>query len=102
MLDRPAYLEVVGIASRTLTRWVVEGHLVPTRGRSGRGRHIYLFSKEQVRFGRALEAFLRTRKGEMQLADAVAVVRGEVDPPDEGWHNPSHRLVPEERTRSPL
>ena len=89
--DRAAFLTEVGINSRTLTRWISEGVIVPvaphghTRGRQA-------FTREQARFARGLAALLQRYKGRLRLEDAVAIVHNEVLPPDE-WHNPNDRLT---------
>jgi hypothetical protein len=74
-VDRAAFLKQVGIDSRTLTRWVGE-HAVTPRYARRRGHRIQIFSREQVRFGRALKAILKQHHGELRLHEAVAIVRG--------------------------
>lgn len=80
-LDRQSFLREVGISSRTLTRWVGEGYVVPATGHRD-GRQVHLFSKDDAKFARALAKMLKVHKGRYRLAQAVAIVRNEMLPPE--------------------
>ena len=63
-------LRLVGIHPKTLKRWerlgVVEGQLVPILNSPTR-----VFSESDVRFGKSLIALLRSRPGELSVAEAA-------------------------------
>ncbi len=86
-MTRATFEERVGIDGRTVTRWIAEGHLAPGRARRGRF-WIQTFTEGDVRFARALLSLLRSRRGELTLGHAAAIVRNEVQPPDAG-HDPN-------------
>lgn len=74
VITRKRFCELVGIHSNTLKRWesmgVVDPRLVhvarvPTR----------VFSDKDVAFGRRLIGLLRSRSGEISIADAAEQVR---------------------------
>lgn len=85
-MTRATFEERVHIDRRTLTRWISEGLLTP--GRVRRDRYwMQTFTAEDVRFARALLWLLKSRRGELTLQHAAAIVRNEVAPPDPG-HDP--------------
>jgi hypothetical protein len=79
-VDRPSFLKEVGIDSRTLTRWIGEGALQPRRT-TRNSRVIQIFSRDNVRFGSALKVILKQHHGQLELHEAVAIVRGEAARP---------------------
>ncbi len=87
VMTRATFEERVGIDGRTVTRWIAEGHLTPGRARRG-GNWVQTFTETDVRFARALRLLLKSRRGELTLRHAVAIVRNEVEPPDPG-HDPN-------------
>ena len=92
LIDRAAFLSAVGISESTLSRWIREGVVVPTRS-VRRGRSVQLFAASEVTFARAVRALLSQHHGQLRLQDVVAVVRGEVELPEDR-HNPVAPLVP--------
>lgn len=86
-IERPEFLERVGIDQRTLSRWISERILEPRLvSRGGRSRQT--FTRGDANFGRALARLLEQRRGELRLQEAAAIVRAEIFPPDPG-HNPA-------------
>jgi hypothetical protein len=73
-ITRRRFCELVGIHAKTLKRWerlgIVEGRLVPILNSPTR-----VFSESDVRFGRKLIALLRSRPGELSVADAARTLR---------------------------
>ena len=79
-VDRVEFLAKVGIDSRTLTRWIREGVVNP-QGRPKDGRRIQIFSDKEVSFARAVRLIQKQHHGQLNLRDAVAIVRGEAARP---------------------
>jgi hypothetical protein len=85
-MTRATFEERVGVHGRTVTRWIKEGILEPGRARLGR-YWVQTFTEPDVGFARALAYVLKSRRGELTLAHAVAIVRSEIAPPEPG-HDP--------------
>jgi hypothetical protein len=73
---RRRFCELVGIHPTTLEKWerlgIVEGRLVPILNSPTR-----VFSESDVRFGRSLITLLRSRPGELSVAEAARTLRRE-------------------------
>ena len=73
-ITRRRFCELVGMHPKTLKRWerlgVVEGQLVPILNSPTR-----VFSESDVRFGKSLIALLRSRPGELSVAEAARTLQ---------------------------
>jgi hypothetical protein len=76
---------MVGIHPATVTTWMGEV-IEPKWGKKGQYT-VQLFDRDDVLLGRAVIALLRRRRGELTLAHAAAIARGELELPPLG-HDP--------------
>lgn len=81
LLGRREFAGRVGITESTVSRWVQEGVVRPDRVKKGR-YWVLMFSERDVHNARAVRATQRRFKGQLTLVQALAIVRGEKDPPD--------------------
>lgn len=73
MITRKAYCERVGIHPTTLRRWEQAGIVTPTR-QAVRNILTYVFSADDVRFGRRLAKHLAEHPGSVSLVEAAHAV----------------------------
>jgi hypothetical protein len=86
-VDRRMFGQLVGIDERTVTRWVQDKVFTPARELRD-GRWIQVFSRNDVRVGRAIRSLQKQRPGELTLSQVAAIVRGQLEPPELG-QNPA-------------
>lgn len=79
-LDRAAFAERVGITVSTLSRWVAEGVVTPTRVRRS-SYWAQAFSPTDVPKARAVRKTQIRFKGQLTLRQAVEIVEGNVGGP---------------------